>query len=108
VKKSEMVIRSVSVSLGVALLAVLPSAHADSRLWREQVRMDASKTIAVSVSAGETAPSTAPAYLWREQLDAARVQLAVSSNATAPDYALWREQLASGATRDDATRTAGR
>ena len=103
-----MVIRSVSVSLGMALLAAMPSANADSRLWREQVRMDASRTIVVTVLAGEAASASAPAYLWREQLDAARVQLAVSSNATAPDYALWREQLASGAIRDDVTRTAGR
>jgi len=71
VKKSEMVIRSISVSLGVALLAAMSAANADSRLWREQVTVDASKTIALSVSAGETASSTAPAYLWREQLDAA-------------------------------------
>jgi hypothetical protein len=60
VKKSEMVIRSVSVSLGVALLAALPSANADSRLWREQVRMDASRTIVVTVLADYA--------LWREQL----------------------------------------
>ena len=107
-KKSEMVIRSISVSLGVALLAAMSSANADSRLWREQVTVDASKTIALSVSAGETASSTAPPYLWREQLDAARVQLAVSSNATAPDYALWREALASRAAREGATGAAGR
>jgi hypothetical protein len=102
-----MVIRSVSVSLGVALLAALPSTNADSGLWREQVRMDASRTIVVTVLAGETVSASTPAYLWRAQLDAARVQLAVS-NATAPEYALWREQLASRAARDDATRTAGR
>src|SRR5262245_51567605 len=102
-----MVTRNASVGLGLALLALTSSSNADSRLWREQIDAGASKTIVVSVSASEAVSSPTPTYLWREQLDAARVQLAVRGDAGAPEYALWREQLASRAAKDDATRVAG-
>jgi hypothetical protein len=99
--------RTVTLSFAVALLAAMSSANADGRLWREQVKANASETIAVNVSAGERA-STTPGYLWREQLDASHVRVVLRGNAAALDYALWREQLASRVVANDATRVAGR
>ena len=99
----------VAVALSVAMFAAASAAHADDRLWRQQVPQSASTTVALDVSGGEQAAMSAK-YVWSEQVATATVPVVTLAwrGAEAPaGYALWREQFAQ-AGRSDETRLARR